>query len=151
MLTAVAAAGIALMQSTASADDETMIRHVLSGLGADRADVRACLTEQVASSPDRAAEVGRLGDVLAWIEQAVSAPRRTGGVNAIAGAQQRSDAFVDIVATFIHERRLDDARLAVVSDGRLTPRHISTYARVQRALGAGHDAKLVLCGLKEPT
>lgn len=127
----------------ALADADTT--RVLQRLGVDRADVRACLAIEMATSPERRAEFERLAAVFDWIDQAVTAPRRSG--IAVAAAQHKSDAFVDIVATFNHERRLDSTRLSTISDSRLTPHHISTYARVQRALGAGHDPKRVLCGL----
>jgi hypothetical protein len=133
----------ALTPLSAGADDDT--GRVLQRLGVDQPDVRTCLMAEMAASPMRRAEIQRLADVIDWIEKEVTQPRRTGAAPAI--AQHKSDTFSDIVATFNHERRLDGARLAALSEGRLKPQHISTWARVQRALGAGHDPKRVLCGL----
>jgi len=122
--------------SAAVATESTELgRRVLAGLGADRADVRACLGEQVAASPDRAAEVQRLDDVLAWLSTPMS--------------RASAEAFREILARFNHERRIDTAELATLTAGRLVPRHVSTYARVARALDAGHDPRIVFCGLKE--
>jgi hypothetical protein len=131
----------------AEPDHEVHVARVLAALGADRPDVRACLGRQVASEPERRAEVARLGDTIDWIERAVTVPRHSAAPAVIAGAEARFEAFADIVATFIHERRLDGARLAVLTEGQLTPRHISTWARVKRALGSGHDPRRVMCGL----
>jgi hypothetical protein len=130
----------------ASADDATIAR-VLAGLGADRTDVRVCLGDQMRSDPQKRGEIERLSDVLGWINAAVTLPRHSGSPQDAAMSKERSDAFVEIVATFNHERRIDGGRLAFLSNGQLTPQHVSTYARVQRALGSGHDAKRVMCGL----
>ena len=145
------AAWIALMacvlSTAAQADRTVLIDRVLSRLGVGAADVRACLAEQMTAEPQRRAEIERLGDVFDWIEDAVTAPRRSPVASERAVAQTKSDAFAEIVAGFTHERRFDTAKLATISDGRLTPHHVLNYARVQRALGSGHDPKRVLCGL----
>jgi hypothetical protein len=118
-----------------AADPAAMAVRVLSGLdvGADRADVRACLAEQMAASTERADEIRRLDDVLAWIKSTKP--------------QSQVADFQEILARFNHERRIDGAHLTTLTDGKLVPRHVSTYARVQRALGSGHDPKRVMCGL----
>jgi hypothetical protein len=126
--------------------DDALISRVLTTLGADRADVRACIAEQMTVAPERHAEVTRLGDVAGWIERAVTLPKASGNAQIVAMGHATSDAFVDIVATFNHERRLDGGRLAFITNGQLGPPHVTAYARVTRALGAGHDAKKVFCG-----
>ncbi len=137
---------VVLSATALAADPAAVALRVLAGLGVDRADVRACLTEQVATASQRREEVQRLADVFGWIEQAVTLPRNSGIAQVVAMGKERSDAFVDIVATFNHERRLDGEKLAFVTNGRLGPPHVTAYARVTRALGAGHDPKRVMCG-----
>lgn len=145
----VLAAGLALGPASPSATPESPSRlaeRVLAGLEIRRPDVAACLAEEIAQLPARRDEMERLDDVLSWIDTAIARLRRSGVAADRTLAKSRSDVFVDIVETFNHERRLDAPRLAAVSDGRLTPRHVTAYARVKRALGSGHDPRKVLCG-----
>ncbi|KAB2848250.1 MAG: hypothetical protein F9K44_11320 [Hyphomicrobiaceae bacterium] len=134
---------------------EPPVARVLTALGADRPDVRACIESAIAVSSRAREEIERLDKVLAWIERAVGEPRRRlakmGITDAAADpelalAKARSDRFVDIVETFNHERRLDEKLLRETTDGALGPAHIVTYARVRRALGRGHDPRKVFCG-----
>lgn len=126
---------------------EKLVAEVVRGFAlAAHTGVASCLAADATAHPARLDEVQRLATIVAWIESAIIAPRRSGGTAKAAQAAARGEALAEIVASFNHERRIDAALLTRISDGQLQPRHISAYARVTRALSAGHDPRRVLCG-----
>lgn len=140
---------LASEMALAAGDDnvEKLVADVVAGFAlAGRSDVSACLLADATAHPVRRDEVARLSTIVTWIETAIAEPRRSGNAGKVALAKARSEAFAEIVASFNHERRIDTALLARMSDGRLEPRHISAFARVTRALAAGHDPKRIFCG-----
>lgn len=124
---------------------EKLVADVVGGF-ALRPEVTACLVADATAHATRLDEVTRLSTIVTWIETAIATPRRSGNAGEFAAAKARGEALAEIVASFNHERRIDTALLARISDGLLEPRHISAYARVTRALAAGHDPKRIFCG-----
>lgn len=124
---------------------EKLAADVVGGF-ALRPDVSACLVADATAHATRLDEVTRLSTIVTWIETAIATPRRSGDAGQFALAKERGEALAEIVASFNHERRIDTALLTRISDGLLEPRHISAYARVTRALAAGHDPKRIFCG-----
>lgn len=142
-----AVAMLAARTATAAPGDpvDKLVADVVNGF-ALRPEVSACLSADATAHATRLDEVTRLSTIVTWIETAISTPRRTGNAEQFAAARARGEALAEIVASFNHERRIDPALLARISGGLLEPRHISAYARVTRALAAGHDQKRIFCG-----
>lgn len=135
--------------AVAAPDDhvEKLVTTVVRGFSLTaRTDVTACLVADAAAHAARLDEVTRLATIVTWIDNAITSPRNSGKPGQMTVAKARSETLAEIVASFNHERRIDTALLARMSDGVLEPRHISAFARVTRALAAGHDPKRIFCG-----
>lgn len=126
---------------------DQMVADVLAGLSlANRQDVASCLLADAAAHPARLDEITRLATIINWINRSITQPRSSGASAQFEAAKARAEALSEIVASFNHERRIDTNLLTRISGGELQPRHISAYARVTRALNAGHEPRRIFCG-----